>query len=227
MAWILCIETTSTNCSVALASEDGGFANKLGIKYCVDLLEDNSDSYSHGELLHVYIKEVLERNGLTTQNLDAIAISKGPGSYTGLRIGVASAKGLCYALDLPLVSIDTLTALSFHASPEKTVISMVDARRMEVYSGVFKNEIVLETVTATVLTEDSFAGYLEKGNVSVIGTGAPKFKELNKDDKNEYLNVRPTALTMCDLALQAYTKSDIVEDIAYYEPFYLKEFKAG
>jgi tRNA threonylcarbamoyladenosine biosynthesis protein TsaB len=227
MALILCIETTSTNCSVAIASEEGGFANKFGIKNCIDLIEDKSDSYSHGELLHVYIKEVLERNGFNTQNLDAIAISKGPGSYTGLRIGVASAKGLCYALDIPLISIDTLAALSLHASQEKTIISMVDARRMEVYSSVFKNGNIMEAVTATVLTEDSFTAYLEKGNVSVVGTGAPKFQELNNDDKNEYTNVLPTALTMCDLALNAYKKSDTVKDIAYFEPFYLKEFRTN
>ncbi len=227
MPIILCIETTSTNCSVALASDKGGFQNRMDVEGCLDLLEDKSDSYSHGELLHVYIKQILSRNNLTIQDVDAVAISKGPGYYTGLRIGVASAKGLCFAQDVPLISIDTLKALSLQVPQQTTVIPMMDARRMEVYSAVYINSELQEQIAATILQEDSFDRYLNAGKAIVIGTGAAKFQELLKDMTNKYITTVPTALTMCDLALQAYKISDIVEDIAYYEPFYLKEFKSN
>ncbi|WP_194851725.1 tRNA (adenosine(37)-N6)-threonylcarbamoyltransferase complex dimerization subunit type 1 TsaB [Nonlabens antarcticus] len=227
MGYILCIETTSTNCSVALASEKGGYSNSIGIQHCQDILEDMNDSYSHGELLHIYIQMLLERNNFTTADLDAIAISKGPGSYTGLRIGVASAKGLCYALEIPLISIDTLQSLSLQASQEGIVIPMVDARRMEVYSAVYRKGEEIESVKAIVLNANSMQEYLDDGNSIIIGSGAAKFQGLLKDQNNTYINTLSSALTMCDLAMEAYKKSDIVEDIAYYEPFYLKEFKAG
>jgi tRNA threonylcarbamoyladenosine biosynthesis protein TsaB len=227
MALILCIETTSTNCSVALATEKGGYANDFTIAHCLDLLEDQSDSYSHGELLHVYIKDILERNQLTTENLDAVAISKGPGSYTGLRIGVASAKGLCYALDIPLISIDTLQSLSIQAKTDGVIIPMVDARRMEVYSAVYDQREQKQEVKAVVLNEASFENYLSSGNATVLGTGALKFQELNSDTRNIYKDALSTALTMCDLAMMALKKSDTVNDIAYFEPFYLKEFMGG
>jgi tRNA threonylcarbamoyladenosine biosynthesis protein TsaB len=227
MVLILCIETTSTNCSVALASESGGYLNDFSVEHCLDLMEDQSDSYSHGELLHVYIKEILERHQLTTEDLDAVAISKGPGSYTGLRIGVASAKGLCYVLDIPLISIDTLQSLSLQATTSGLVIPMVDARRMEVYSAVYSNGDQEEEVKAVVLEEESFESYLSLGEVTIIGTGALKFKELNGDTKNVYQDALSTALTMCDLAMEAYKKSETVKDIAYFEPFYLKEFNTG
>ena len=228
MALILCIETSSTNCSVALASIDGGFSNNYEIKHCLDLIEDQSDSYSHGERLHVFIQDILKRNKLTTKDLDAIAISKGPGSYTGLRIGVASAKGLCFALDIPLISIDTLQALTFQANKKsETIIPMLDARRMEVYTTVFHKGNKVEGTTATILEKKTFDKYLSKENVTIIGSGATKFKELLQDSSNKYIDALPTALTMCDLAMEAYKKSDTVEDIAYYEPFYLKEFKSN
>ncbi|BAO54660.1 inactive homolog of metal-dependent proteases, putative molecular chaperone [Nonlabens marinus S1-08] len=199
----------------------------MNVKNCLDLLEDKSDSYSHGELLHVYIKELLNRNNLTIEDLAAVAISKGPGSYTGLRIGVASAKGLCFAQDIPLISIDTLRALSLQVPQNKTVIPMMDARRMEVYSAVYTNGELKEKVAATILEEDSFQRYLKSGDATVLGTGAAKFQELTADRSNEYVSSVPTALTMCNLAIQAYKKSDTVEDIAYFEPFYLKEFKSN
>lgn len=227
MALILCIETTSTNCSVALASDTGKFSNEFGIENCLDLIEDQNDSYSHGELLHIFIKDILERNGFNAADLDAVAISKGPGSYTGLRIGVASAKGMCYALEIPLISIDTLKSLSLQAKNYKTVIPMLDARRMEVYSAVFEDGIQKKETEALILTEESFASYLEDDHTCVIGSGAKKFQELNKDLQNTYIHALPSAVTMCDMAINAYKKSDIVKDIAYYEPFYLKEFKAN
>ncbi len=227
MTYILCIETTSTNCSVALASEVGGFENDFNIAYCQDLLEDNSDSYSHGELLHVYIDRILERNSISPKDLSAIAISKGPGSYTGLRIGVASAKGLCYALNIPLISIDTSTAIALQAPQDKVTIPMIDARRMEVYSTVIDNGKTVDETKAVILEKDTYETYLNNKNTVIIGSGALKFQELLGDLDNVFINTLPTALTMCDLAMAAYKKSDIITDIAYFEPFYLKEFKSS
>lgn len=228
MALILCIETSSTNCSVALAKEKGGFPNKYNVDHCLDLIEDNSSSYSHGENLHVFIDKILTRNNLEMKDIDAVAISKGPGSYTGLRIGVASAKGLCFALDIPLISVDTLQALSLQGLPNSdVVIPMLDARRMEVYTTVFNGNTKLEKTTATVLERNTFSSYLKEEKVTILGSGALKFKELNEDTSNTYIDALPTALTMCDLAITAHKKSDIVNDIAYFEPFYLKEFKSN
>ncbi|MEN8815872.1 MAG: tRNA (adenosine(37)-N6)-threonylcarbamoyltransferase complex dimerization subunit type 1 TsaB [Nonlabens sp.] len=226
MSLILCVETTSTNCSVALALENGGFVNQFGITDCLDLLEDNSDGYSHGERLHVYIKEILSRNSLSVKDLDAIAVSEGPGSYTGLRIGVASVKGLCYALDIPMISISTLQSLSKQNSSADTTIAMLDARRMEVYAAVFEKGDQLQEVTAVVLDESSFSRFRESGTTTFIGTGVQKFKDLISEDQHNYINSNPTALTMCHLALEKHKISDTV-DVAYFEPFYLKEFKAG
>jgi tRNA threonylcarbamoyladenosine biosynthesis protein TsaB len=225
--YILCIETTTTNCSVALASERGGFTNGFNIKYCCDLVEDQSDNYSHGERLHLFINKILSNNELVVSELDAIAISCGPGSYTGLRIGVSTAKGLCYALDIPLISIDTLTALSLqNVSKNPCTIAFLDARRMEVYSAVFENGECMEQPVPTILKEDSFEPYLKKSNAVVIGTGVRKFEEITSYTENEFMTSNPTALTMCDLAIAKMKTSDTVTDIAYFEPFYLKEFKS-
>ncbi len=225
--YILCIETTTTNCSVALASEKGGFTNGFNIKHCADLLEDQSDAYSHGERLHLFIERILSNNKLVASDLDAIAISCGPGSYTGLRIGVSTAKGLCYALDKPLISIDTLTALSLqNASKNPCTIAFLDARRMEVYAAVFENGECLQPPIPKILKEDSFETYLNQSNAVVIGTGVSKFQEITNYTRNEFRTSNPTALTMCDIALEKMKTNKTVTDIAYFEPFYLKEFKS-
>lgn len=223
---ILCIETSSTNCSVAIARESGGFKNSLNINSCLDLIEDQSDQYSHGERLHVFIDEILKKNQLQASDLSAIAISAGPGSYTGLRIGVASAKGLCYALNIPLISIDTLTALSLQdTSDSDYTLAFLDARRMEVYASVFKNKNCVRSPEAVVLTTASFSDYFNDGSACVIGTGVTKFQELLNRDDLTVVPTNPTALTMCDMALEKMNAGDTVTDIAYFEPFYLKEFK--
>ncbi|MEP6109718.1 tRNA (adenosine(37)-N6)-threonylcarbamoyltransferase complex dimerization subunit type 1 TsaB, partial [Nonlabens ulvanivorans] len=154
MALILCVETSSTNCSVALASDDTSVtnANSYQVAHCADFIEDNSSSYSHGERLHVFIDDLLKRNNLTVQDLDAIAVSEGPGSYTGLRIGVASVKGMCYALDIPMIAINTLESLSLQNTlPSDYTIAMLDARRMEVYASVYQGKELVETTKAVVL----------------------------------------------------------------------------
>ena len=226
MALILCIETSSTNCSVALATSDTGhYDNVYDIKHCLDILEDQSASYSHGESLHVFIQDILKRNNLTTTDLDAVAVSAGPGSYTGLRIGIASAKGLCYALDIPLIALSTLEGIQkLDTTKSQVTIPMLDARRMEVYAAVYENEILLEAAKPVILDHDSFAAYINDGIVTFIGTGTEKFCELLGEKANSYfIETQPSALSLCDLAISAYEKSDTV-DVAYFEPLYLKEF---
>lgn len=191
-------------------------------------MEDQNDKYSHGERLHVFIDKILDRNNLTPKDLDAVAVSSGPGSYTGLRIGVASAKGLCYSLDIPLVQIDTLTALSKQAFTNKeTVVSFLDARRMEVYARVFEKQNPITPVQAVILNEKSFEAYLNEASV-IIGTGTKKFEGIcSQAEKVTFIETMPTSLTMCDLAIEKMKKGDKVADLAYFEPFYLKEFKVG
>ncbi|WP_310994224.1 tRNA (adenosine(37)-N6)-threonylcarbamoyltransferase complex dimerization subunit type 1 TsaB [Aequorivita marina] len=213
---ILCLETATTNCSVAVAV-DGTIKA---------IREENNRKFSHAEKLHVFIAEVLNESGLGKNDLDAIAISKGPGSYTGLRIGVSAAKGLCFALDIPLLSISTLAVLAQHAQCEDCfVIPLLDARRMEVYSAVFnsKKEQVRET-KAEILNENSFQEYLEKSKTLFLGDGAAKFTDLCNHKNAVFLNGKfPTAANMVGLAEAKYKISDI-EDVAYFEPYYLKEF---
>lgn len=220
MGLILAIETTTTNCSVALG-EDG----KL-----LDLIEDMGENYSHAERLHKYIAQILDQNNLTYSDLDAVAISRGPGSYTGLRIGVSSAKGLCFAQNIPLLAIDTLTSLAVQAQGQNAdyIIPMLDARRMEVYSAVYDGDLdLVREIKAEVLTEDSFAEYLEKGKVAFVGNGVEKFKEICSSDNTVFItDALPSAREMLLFAEAKYKKSDI-EDVAYFEPFYLKDFIAG
>ncbi|WBL21993.1 tRNA (adenosine(37)-N6)-threonylcarbamoyltransferase complex dimerization subunit type 1 TsaB [Zunongwangia sp. HRR-M8] len=220
MAIILCLETATTNCSVALC-EDG---NLIALK------EDNSKGYSHAEKLHVFIDQILKENKLEINNLDAVAVSKGPGSYTGLRIGVSTAKGLCFAQDIPLISVPTLTALAKKVAPQpqEQIIPMLDARRMEVYSAVFDSVFnqVRET-KAQILSEESFTEELSKGTVYFIGNGVAKFKEICEHPNAVFIEDKlPSAKEMCVIAFDKYKISDM-EDVAYFEPYYLKDFVAG
>ena len=216
MASILCIETATTNCSVAL-SVNGSV---------VALVEDNSKQFSHAERLHTFIEQVLAEAKIGKRNLDAVAVSKGPGSYTGLRIGVSAAKGLCYALDIPLISIATLESLALQVKTNKgKIVSMLDARRMEVYSAVFSSEgnQVRET-RAEILNESSFSEYLEEGSVLFIGSGVEKFEAICQHENTTFLNDKlPSAFQMAELVEAKYNKSDI-ENVAYFEPYYLKDF---
>ncbi|MFN4762453.1 tRNA (adenosine(37)-N6)-threonylcarbamoyltransferase complex dimerization subunit type 1 TsaB [Gillisia sp. Q332] len=215
---ILCIETASTNCSVALAKNGNLFALK----------EDYSNGFSHAERLHIFIRDILAENDMQLSNLDAIAVSKGPGSYTGLRIGVSAAKGLCFSLGIPLISVSTLTALAYQVKEKVLVIPMLDARRMEVYTAVFDNEReqILKT-SAMILDENSYFEYLEKGPVYFIGSGVTKFNEICKHPNAIFVEGKlPSAKEMVDLAIYKYKISDF-EDVAYFEPYYLKDFMAG
>lgn len=218
MSVILCIETASTNCSVAVGAE-----GKL-----ISIKEDFSSSFSHAERLHVFIREILIENNLELQDLDAIAISKGPGSYTGLRIGVSAAKGLCYSLNLPLISISTLTAIAHQVTEKGNIIPMLDARRMEVYTAVFdQNKNQIQQTAAKILEPTSYLEQLEKGKAFFIGSGVAKFSEICAHPNAVFIQDKmPSAREMVALADAKYKISDF-EDVAYFEPYYLKDFMAG
>ncbi len=218
MPTILCIETATTNCSVAIAHN----GKTLAVK------EDYNGSYSHAEKLHLFIQEILEENNLKLSNLDAVAISTGPGSYTGLRIGVSAAKGLCFSLDIPLISVPTLTALANQVEQQGIVIPMLDARRMEVYAAVFDSakEQILKT-SAIILEPDSFQEYMERDQVYFIGSGVEKFQKICRHPNANFIeNKLPSAREMVEIAVFKHKKSDF-ENVAYFEPYYLKDFIAG
>lgn len=218
MSYILNIETATKNCSVSIAKNGKTIALK----------ELNNGAYSHAEKLHEFIEEVLIHTGIDINDLNAIAVSKGPGSYTGLRIGVSAAKGLCFALNIPLIAINTLDSLARAISTsEGFIVPLLDARRMEVYSCVYneKNESCRE-VRAEVIDENSFETYLSKSKVYFLGDGAEKCKEFITSENAEFINDKfPSAAEMGMLSYLKYKKNDI-EDVAYFEPFYLKDFVA-
>ncbi|WP_299059358.1 tRNA (adenosine(37)-N6)-threonylcarbamoyltransferase complex dimerization subunit type 1 TsaB [uncultured Polaribacter sp.] len=218
MAFILNIETATKNCSVSIAKE-----GKI-----IALKELNNGNYSHAEVLHPFIVDVLKTANINSDKIDAVAVSKGPGSYTGLRIGVSAAKGLCFAFNKPLIAVDTLKSLSTSISIDKgTIVAMLDARRMEVYAAVFdKNHQQIEETKAKIIDESSFAEYLEAGTVYFLGDGAQKCKEVITHKNAVFVDDKfPSAKEMANLSFNKYKKNDI-ENVAYFEPFYLKDFVA-
>lgn len=215
MTYILNIETSTKNCSVALA-KDGEMI------VCREIAEMG---YSHAEKLHVFIAEILVEANLKFSDLNAIAVSQGPGSYTGLRIGVSAAKGLCYALDIPLIAIDTLEVLASQITIEEgLIISMIDARRMEVYSAIFdKNHQKIREIKAEILTKDSFSDLNQM--VYFVGDSSEKAKTILQKDNFVFLenSVYPSAKQMIKKSYTLFT-SNRFENVAYFEPFYLKDF---
>ncbi len=217
MATILNLETATTNCSVSIG-RDGAV---------VALMEENTPNYSHSEQLHVFIAAVLKKARLDFLDLDAIAVSKGPGSYTGLRIGVSAAKGLCFSLDLPLISIATLKSMAHQitASEKTIIIPVLDARRMEVYSCVFNaaHEELRET-RAEIIGDDSFKEFLAYDKVHLVGNGAEKCRGVVKSPKfNFRTEIIPSANEMAKLSYEKFKVGNF-EDVAYFEPYYLKDF---
>ncbi len=218
MALILSIETSTTNCSVSLSKE----GETLVLK------EDHNKNYSHAESLHVFIDDVIKDAGISKSSIDAIAVSKGPGSYTGLRIGVSAAKGLSFALGKPLISVSTLEALAHQINiDEGVIIPMLDARRMEAYVTVFDAHYKsLQPIEAHIIDENSFSEYLNEYQVYFLGNAIEKTKSvISSGNANFIENTLPSANEMSYLAYEKYKKSDI-EDVAYFEPFYLKDFIA-
>jgi tRNA threonylcarbamoyladenosine biosynthesis protein TsaB len=222
MALILCIETSTTNCSVAL-SNDG---NLLGIR-------EVNNGYTHAENITVYIDAVLSGAKRKYEEIDAVAVSKGPGSYTGLRIGVSAAKGICFGLNKPLISVDTLFAMASKSHEENKgkdlmYCPMIDARRMEVYCALFDRDLKqILPVNAVIIDTDSFSEQLEKSEILFFGDGAMKTKEKITHENAIFIpDVYPTASAICTIAEKKFTEKKF-EDLASFEPFYLKDFIAG
>lgn len=216
MSIILNIETATKNCSVSIANK----GQILAIK------ELNNGNYSHAEVLHPFIVAILEEANITTDKIDAVAVSKGPGSYTGLRIGVSAAKGLCFAFNKPLISVDTLTSLSYSIAIDAGfLVPMLDARRMEVYAAVFnESHQKVRDIQAEIIDENSFSEYLKSNKVYFLGDGSQKCKDIITHENAVFVDAKfPSAKEMAQLSYDKYKKSDI-ENVAYFEPFYLKDF---
>jgi tRNA threonylcarbamoyladenosine biosynthesis protein TsaB len=215
VTYILNLETATKNCSVSI-SQDGKTI------LCKEMAEAG---YSHAEKLHVFIEESLKESKLSFNDLSAIAVSQGPGSYTGLRIGVSAAKGLCFALNLPLISVDTLQVLASQLSiTEGVIIPMIDARRMEVYSAIFTSKFdKIREVQAEILTENSFEGISE--TIHFVGDCTEKAKTVLTNSNFIFHEeiIYPSANEMGALSYQKFLQN-MLEDVAYFEPYYLKDF---
>lgn len=217
MAYILHIETATKNCSVALS-----FEGKL-----IGSQELATDGYAHAEKLHVFIETTLHQANVQFAQLNAIAVSKGPGSYTGLRIGNSAAKGLCFALDIPLLAVDTLAILAAQAQSKVDdgfIVPMLDARRMEVYSAVFTPQgKISQAVQAEILDEQSYAAFSEA--LYFVGDCQDKLKTVLTQPNFHFIPeiVYPSAKDMLAISYAKYVNKEF-EDLAYYEPFYLKDF---
>ncbi|MDH4404029.1 MAG: tRNA (adenosine(37)-N6)-threonylcarbamoyltransferase complex dimerization subunit type 1 TsaB [Flavobacterium sp.] len=217
MTYILNLETATKNCSVSI-SQNGKTI------LCKEMAEAG---YSHAEKLHVFIEECLQELKLTPKDLSSVAVSQGPGSYTGLRIGVSAAKGLCFALHIPLIAIDTLLVLASQLTiSEGIIIPMIDARRMEVYSAIFTSKLdKIREVQAEILTENSFKEIAE--SIHFVGDCAEKAKTVLTDTNFIFHEeiIYPSANEMSALSYQKFQQSKF-EDVAYFEPYYLKDFMA-
>jgi len=215
LSLILNIETSTKNCSVAIAKNGETVL-------CREIAEEG---YSHAEKLHVFIEEIMAEAGVSFTELTAIAVGQGPGSYTGLRIGVSAAKGLCFALNIPLIAVDTLETLASQAKvADGKIIPMLDARRMEVYSEIFDAQLQIERgIEAEIITEDSFKDMTD--TVYFVGDCAEKGKTVLTKDNFVFLEEikYPSAREMSKISFDKYQKSDTV-DVAYFEPYYLKDF---
>ena len=218
MATILNIETSTKNCSVSIAKD--------GVQLC--LVEENEESFAHGEKLNQFIEWCIDGAEITLNDLDAICVSKGPGSYTGLRIGVSSAKGFAFGLNLPLLAINSLQILAEMQINKgfDLIIPMIDARRMEVYTAQFDtNGNQLTETEAKVIDETSFEE-LKGKKIVFVGDGAEKCQEVLTHLDATFVQIFPSAKYMCEQAEKRFEEKQF-EDVAYFEPYYLKDFVAG
>ena len=220
MSIILNIETSSKNCSVSV-SKNGQI---IGLK------EQSYDEYSHSKSLHVFINEIFKEIELSPQKLSAVAISEGPGSYTGLRIGVSAAKGICIALNIPLIAIDTMQILARKIEcAEGYIISAMDARRDEIYYSVFKSNnckipIKVGKTDCMIIKSNSFSNYFESSIVNFVGNCNEKIKKLLNHDNIIFSDfILPSANEMGIISFSRFKKSEF-EDISDFQPKYLKEF---
>lgn len=217
--YIIQIETATKNCSVALSCNGATIA----LKEIADL------GFTHAENLHVFIDEILSESGIQFKQISAVAVSQGPGSYTGLRIGVSAAKGLCFSLDIPLIALDTLEILSKQISvKEGLVIPLLDARRMEVYTAVYSSMgKTITPVYAKIIDANSFSEYSDN-TLHLFGDGVFKCREIIQNTRIMYYPeiLYPSSKEMSELAFDKF-KNQQFESVAYFEPFYLKEFFTG
>ncbi len=227
MALILLLESSTEVCSVALAN-NGKLVS----------LKENQEGLNHSELLGVFVRDILEENAISAEKLDAIAVSKGPGSYTGLRIGVSLAKGICYAAQKPLMAISTLDAMADYVSknPSEFEIEldtnsllspMIDARRMEVYTCLYGHDgQPLEPISAKIIEEGYFSDINKEKQILFFGNGAFKCKEIIKHPNAVFKGPdKVSARFMISLA-EEYVNKNAFVDVAYFEPYYLKDFVA-
>jgi len=228
MAKILHIETATQICSVALSENNE-----------IILSRQSDKKNAHSSVLTVFIDEIFRETGVNVHQLDAVSVSMGPGSYTGLRIGVSAAKGLCYAADKPLIAVNTLEAMAFGmikmASMKFENITdflfcpMIDARRMEVYSAIFNAQLEsIRAVKAEIIDEQSFAELLGQNKIVFAGDGAEKCKNLFAANQNAIFmdDFTPSANYLVEIANLKFKEKNL-ENVAYFEPFYLKDFIAG
>lgn len=220
---ILHIETSTKVCSVVLSEND----------VCI-FSASNDEGMNHAALLSTFIQDAFDLLKEFKKSINAVAVSSGPGSYTGLRIGISTAKGICYGLNIPLISISTLEILTIAALKSSSrlienayYIPMIDARRMEVYDAVFDEQMeLIRPVTADIITKDSFSNIIEHKHVYFFGDGSAKCKPILTNVNTIFLdNLHPLAENMIQLAITKY-KEYKFEDVAYFEPYYLKEFQA-
>ena len=227
MALILHIETATDVCSVALADENG----------LIDLFE-STEGRSHAAILTVFIEDMLKKNNIKASNLDAVAVSMGPGSYTGLRIGVSVAKGLCYGANIPLLALPTLQSMVYgffrqHQDNPEMISSntrycpMIDARRLEVYTALFDNQGEFTSgIKAEILDDHSFEDILSDHVIYFFGNGSTKCLNLITHPNARFINgLNPSARDLIVLSQKSYQEKDF-KDVAYFEPFYLKDFVA-
>ena len=220
MESLILIETSTSLCSVAMVRDGKVICERI-----------SSEPRAHASLTAVFVNEVLLESGIKVSDCSAVAVGKGPGSYTGLRVGVSTAKGLCFGAGLPLISVGTLDTLAWQAIDEgllpdgcRHIVPMVDARRMEVYTGLFTPDGRQTSPTeAMIVGEDSFGDLLAEGPVLFIGDGALKCQDVLKNPNAHFVQCCPKASSMLHPALQAL-RDGVFEDVAYFEPFYLKEF---
>jgi tRNA threonylcarbamoyladenosine biosynthesis protein TsaB len=227
MALILIIETSTEVCSVALIKNGN----------LIDLIE-STEGQNHARLVAVFAENLLSRNNIRPEKLDAVAVSRGPGSYTGLRIGISTAKGICYAGRIPLIAIGTLEAMAKHVMLNSVQLGiqekkptlycpMIDARRMEVFSMLLDKEgKIIKPITAEIIEESFLADELSKKQVVLFGNGSEKCKKVIKSPNAIFIsNINASAQHLSELVWQAYNKNQF-EDVAYFEPYYLKDFVA-
>lgn len=224
---ILCLETSTAVCSVSLVNNGNVVA-----------LRESLDGQNHAEKITIFIDEVMKEAGVAYKDLDAVATSMGPGSYTGLRIGVSAAKGLCYAMEKPLIAIDTLAAMANGFLSQQSTVNgqqsvvlcpMIDARRMEVYTAFFNDKLERTSETeALVVDENSFMDLKQSNHLYLFGDGADKLSALFENEANITVveKFHCSAAYMAKLADEAFKNKQFV-DVAYFEPFYLKNFVPG